>query len=422
MLYLFLIKDLYCVVLGVIVLVATCNIMQAQRLSPLFQYMNSNTIIERTEEFRDMQFAIESETGSTKPGINADIFYKKISLLKNDLLNGTKITFELKANDIICSINIAGTNTMPISLNAKSNLNNKSMRLFYDTLESSIENSLSRISTKLLGSFGEQSKSAMVKALIIALKEQSLLKRIEMDESKIEHILARLITEQVKEVIENTVKLSDENTVFDFISTALINKMYEVSEDINNMFRDRLLKAFVMAEDILYETIKSFSSILISANSGIGITEGKGMFNGGVHISWNAHKNIQGGIYLNGEISREDSTEPSRSLFGIQARYTTGIMQFDILASYLFGDKNFNIDRNNSSYEFGLGIGMLVRKSVIGAAITARKSYGSISDESISWVITYRAASPDSPILMFGFARTVPQEFIPVFNISLPVR
>lgn len=414
------IKSVY-VCVFIIVIIAVTNTLTAQRQSPLFQYMSSNTMIELPEEFREMQFAIEKETNNTKPGINADIFYKKISILKNDILNRTKITLVQDADRLDCIISYIGAEIVKVSVNSDGGFNEKSMRMLYDELELNIQNKISALSTKVFGSFGEKSKIAMIKAIAIGLRDQSLLKRSDVEETNFENILARLIVEQIEEVIENTVKGSDENSTFKSIRDNFKNKVDDMTEAVNNLFRDRLLKAFTIAEDKLYEVIKSFSSVLISANSGIGITEGTGMFNGGVHVNWNASEHIQGGIYLNGEISREDSIEPARSLLGLQARYTVGIVQLDVLASYLFGDNNFNIDKNNSSYEFGFGFGFSLKNSVIGAAIAIRQSYADIIGESISWVITYRAASPDSPILMAGFARTVPEEFTPVFNISLPI-
>lgn len=416
-------KKVYCRYLCVpILFLLMVNIGKGQRLSPLLQYMNTNTTIALPQEFREMQVAIANESSETKPGLRVDALYKKIADIKDRLINGIELnliqqttgetTLRVKIGKKVENVSIQKIDENTILDNV--------LKSFEDELTSR----LSSYSTKFLSSLNAETRKAIVLAIKNVIQDKMLISEDIANETDFGKILGKLCISELRKLLKYEI-YEINGITSEKIGTnkeVVIKELSRLVDEVNKRFKTALLEAITPAEDKLYNVIQTFSKLLLSANTGIGVTEGTGMLNGGIHLSVNLGSKYQIGAYLNGELAKSDSTQPSRSLIGLQGRYTRGRFQCDFLASYLFGDKNFNGNKNNTSLEYGLGVGFNADKVVIGCAVTALHITGEkpIYDRLQNYIVTIRSSEPGSPILMLGLSKSGSNDYMPTFNISLP--
>ena len=441
-------KVFYLCLYSPILFLLTVSYGTAQRLSPLIQFMSSNTTIERPMVFREMQANIEKETGSTKPGVNADLLFKKIAYVKDNLLNKTKFSFHVEKKERDTTVSktdkdgkVVPENKKMLRIEFSSNVNEQRKAIYHVEFEQkksekSIKSMLEEIEVKLrenLTEFCDQilpkddfkvTKKSVVLALAIALKEKALLRNDNYDTDKPEELLSRILIELLQEYTINIAEkpLIEIDKPIENHIDAFITRVNRIGDSLTDKLRGILLEAFTPAEEKITELIKSYSRVLVSSNTGIGITEGTGMLNGGLHVNYNVGEVFQSGFYFNGELAREDTSQPSRSLVGTQLRLTWGGIQFDALGSYLFGDKNFNSNNKSPSFEYGVGI-TLKAGIIIGvcASVLQIADGKDNSVEGISNVmLTLRSSTPGTPIFMIGGAKNAGGSFNTVFNISLP--
>ncbi|MFN8365796.1 MAG: hypothetical protein U0Y96_00980 [Candidatus Kapaibacterium sp.] len=397
---------------------------------------------------RSLQDNLKLVIKSTKPGLQSDVLYNKLSTTINKILDivADSVDVQLSASSVI-------DNTVrPIQVDIKfieAELDplTKSKKVKYLT-------SISIPAITATNTFLQVNKSLEQK---LGDDIESWLQR-RVPNTEYQYLLGALLS-SISQQLENN---SEVGHVSDspgrLIASLLVTRMatwynsyleenlgFTMDEQINNRVPVDMLFAFISrtatnelknnkkiladalhaAEQSVFEGIDAFSKILVSSNTGIGVSQGLGAFNGGLCLTFN-NPIWQWGFYLNGEIPQQDSSidyvrQPIKSLIAGNLRYTADASQFDFMGGLYFGDSRY---KSATNIEVGLGYTYVYSNIITGLGLSYTYNRTESVYKSANIILNVKPKELRSPSIGIGFQYTENGTTIsrtPVFYFSYPL-
>jgi hypothetical protein len=391
----------------------------AQSVSPLQQVMTTTSLISRPEVFRDLQTNIDSELGKVKPGLQIEGMHEAIGSIRDKLLdilntNNINININAAADPINISINIGKWNKNIIlpSLATRQKIIQDIKTNVQEELRAEIDKILDPVGKPKLKAAFTDAAASMLAQSEIAIGIDLSTAADKQGTEKLSSIITEIIFSNVQQKIDNLLSTTGKSWNPNIINTVCQQELQNIISQVHSM----LIAAFNHAEYQLSCAIDETSKKLIAANTGIGITKGKGSFNGGLYVAISAKKRFQLGVYINGELGKSDSTQPNESLTGLHLRYAFDAVQFDLLGAGLFGDGHFKAFK---IAEAGLGItlrtqdDLLVGFAAFGIGETLKSAQFSLG-------ITVQSTQVGAPSVFMGL-QGVSGDYHPVIQTSFPI-
>jgi hypothetical protein len=391
--------------------------MYGQTISPLEQVMTTTSLISRPLVFRDMQASIDTELGKQQSGLQIEGMHNAIGNVRNqliDLIRQPMVSYDSLHKTVHISFRLW----------------NDSIKISTDTTMDWIWPSLkNRISIKLDTEFSValnrmnklNIKEAFLDAAISLIKGSELAMQENLDTSnektrtkRLASIIAQIIVNRAHAYVKSFPEIQASKTDADIM--LLCKGINDGTGIICEKMRTELASIFNQAESQLSGTIDEVSNRFIAANTGIGITNGKGSFNGGLYLYTVVNRSCQLGIFVNGELSKADSTQPTESLGGFHFRYATERTQIDFLGASLFGDNKF---KAFTIAEIGFGVTIRANRNLlVGGAVYAIGQ--TLSSTQVTAGLIFQLIQVGSPSLFVGL-QWRSDEYNPVVQISFPI-
>lgn len=382
-----------------------------QTLSPLHQFLSSNSMLNRPQVFRDLQTNIAADFGKVKPGLRIDILYEKMSKIRPELLN--LILPRLVAgpsDDFITFVFQQDTLAVPFP--------DVTFAQALDAVELAMAGQLSELIALGLESFHHETRDAMIAALLLAFDQAGVTRGMSFVRTPdYTANLARATAGILRHELENTIKQANPQLYEKLIGASLKQEIEKTFAEVIESVRAMLVQAFDRAEHEIANVLSEFSKWLVAGNTGLAVSEGgRGAFAGGVLVSLVFGSSWQAGVYANAQLSSPDSAMPKQSLLGIQARYARDRLQFDVLAARLFGFRKL---KAVEAREIGLGVSCRAsRRLIVGLAyfnlfvrrLPAIQTFGA----------TFKGTSANSPALLLGAELQRGRTARPLVQISFP--
>jgi hypothetical protein len=398
-----------------------------QRMSPLFQILGSNALIDRPEEFRTMQADIDVELDSLKPGVRLDYLYQKSEQLRNAIAVLTA--------SVGLTVDISDDRMINSQLRLQFGKNTISQSIPDSTVFSSTITALRLLAidkvTELLDSalkvFSKQSfQDAAATALLNSLTDNGVTSQLSVPTGNVRKQLAARL---VNVLIERATDLLKTR----FYTAKPLNRIWvDISDDDRkamkkeveskfsefvNDIRDKAINAVSVAENRIATVVSSYASTLISGTSGLAIKENGGDANGGVHFSFMLNPESQFGIFLNTQLNIPDTAQAGPLMAGIHYRHAIGQTQIDAFGSFIYGDSV--LGRTAMAGEGGIGVSVATGKIVIGGAGIVLARGRSVS---ITLGAQLRRADRTSPAITIGFNwDTTTDRVRPIFQFGVPL-
>lgn len=397
--------------------------MYGQTVSPLFQVMSSNSLINRPEAFRELQDYLNQRYENVPKGLQLDYFYDKIGQGRSLLLEKIKApTLVLKENNTKLVATYEGKE---LTIDVKEV---KKVATIIHNLHDLLNDSLRSVLQPLIKKIGinDQEEKAVISSLLIVLKKSGIVEgEISLGNSSqdLAQVIVSILIQKVEEIIHRSypeilfTKNFTDFTDIDKIRTALQEALNNAAQKI----REDLEQVLDKAENEVAKVIDTYSQKMVSGNMGASVTEGTGAFAGGITVSFYSGSTVQFGFYANGQFNKGDSTRPTQSLAGGQFRFAEDAWQAELLLATLFGKEQF-VDLN--VFEIGCGLSYRANDDLILGVAYFNTFSSSLHSLQIGGVM-FKGTSPESPGLMFGIQgeKYAPQEtkLSPVFQISFPI-
>jgi hypothetical protein len=406
-------------VLGIVI----HSLLSAQTVSPLFQVMSSNSLINRSQVFRDLQQSIKDVHGTTKPGINLEYFYEKMSAVRESILAKIQApVLQYKKDSVLAFYRTDYLGGIRV----------EQVKRLIDVLnhtEEKLENVLSKEIKVALVSLSDDEKSAVIEALLVSLKTSGFVKDVNFgstQDDRIGHLsnaIAMAVIDEIKKRIQQSspkIKLFFDYTDKDKEEALsdLVAAVNNISDDVAENIRDFVTQALDNAEHEVAKVVNDINDWLLAGNIGLGVTKGSGAFAGGINFSF-VGSTYQIGIYVNGQFNKNDSDKsPASSLLGFQARYAEDRWQLDGLASKLIGANQ------QENFEYGFGASYRANNDiVVGVAyfgLFESPDGGQLHTIQSTYGFVFKGTAAVSPALLLGGMRTC-DETRPIFQISFPI-
>lgn len=416
---------LYCMLL---VLPALCLQAQAQeepppRISPLFNYLTSNSSLHRSPTFRNMQEDINTRLKNVKPGLRVDYFFDKMSAVHKALGQRLQAEFDSKNSFIrIYLIDNAQKDSNRIALDTL-RLKDQTLSLFYSQ---AVEKWREKLTEELKKAFLVIKDESTQKAIVEQIGNIVLTTGVEAN--KLRSSDATSLPDSIIKTyfggVINLLKYDlEQRAGFSWDKPISIDNAILTVALLNNFFdqvHSTIIRVLERTEHTLTTGIQEISTWLISGNTGIAVERGAGDFSGGVHFALNIDTNFQIGTYLNSNFTA-DSSQPGRWLIGAQMRYTAEYGQVDFLLGGLVG--NNNRFKDGDCFEGGISIQGRGGNFIIGEAVFIRWDLprgATVSSLTSSWGIFYKAASSHAPTFLAGIISSEGYQS-PFFKIIYPI-
>ena len=382
----------------------------SQRISPLFQFVNTNSQLTKVPALRNLRNQLDEELGKEMdPGLKLDVLYNKLSAFRKEFLskldidnltiNGVKLQFSFNSN-------IFKTDISNKSLN--SFLENDLMTFLSPQIQNFVENAfrLANIS---------KTQSAVLTSIFKKFKETNLngskLPYIESSNpttKELSDYISKIIVTQLKQKIASTASRlqpsfnPDANLDLSTLSSdwPIIFK-FSVSE-----VRGYLSQIIDLAESEIKSALDGISTFLAGANSALALTDGQGNFTGGIFLSYSSGNWFQSSLYFNGEFERDTTSttkQATQSLMGLQVRGTWENWQIDFFLSSLFGDKA-HPDAFSKIIEGGGGATYSSKALTVGLYLFSQINTARSENNVTSWGLIVGINDANAPKVMIGNA------------------
>jgi hypothetical protein len=380
--------------------------------------MTSTSLISRPEIFRDMQSGIDTELGKTKPGLQiaglheaiGDVRDKIIGLVTQPMIKYVKSPprFEFGFRDWTESL-LVPEGTRP--------------EIVWDGLKKQIQGHIKKVLNDVLNSLGKPKlTAALVDAIIASLSKAEVVARVNLAQyedrdgrDRLAAVIAEIIVTRARTEVERAINI--DWILTDAGRTELCDEVQVQLNILTSDLRSRLIDILNDAENELSEGIDEVSKKLVALNTGIGITQGKGSFNGGVYVSMVTQQSWQLGAYLNGQLNKGDSTQPTESLVGLHGRFASDAVQYDLLGAGLFGDQNYKAFK---VMELGLAITVRTKyELLVGAAAYALIDANDVKELTVG--ISIQPTRLGSASFYIGIQGRNSTDVHPVVQTSIPI-
>jgi len=397
--------------------IVAVSFLSAQSVSPLYQVMTTNSLIARPEVFRDMQQSLDDEFGKKTPGLQLEGLHEVFGDIREQIINllGRPYVIPNPAND-----NITVTDSVHWELRIKlpaGDTLNKIWTLMSVELSRRLADSLNNLLSPLNKT---ATSAALVDALVQGLLQSDLVSRVDVKPyedlkgtQKLSSILVEIMMKDVREKVERELSIYNMRWREDLKKFCESVERYLV--EISTQVRTELIRLVNNAETELSNVIDDVSHKLIAANSGVGITKGRGSFSGGIYLTAYHNTNWQIGLYANGQLNQGDSTKPVESLMGGHMRFGSERFEYDLLFAILFGDKQF---KAWSSGEIGLGLSTRFGGVLAGSAVYILGS--EIMHPQFTVGLTLRPATPGGAGFLLGL-QGQNGNWQPIVQTSFPI-
>jgi hypothetical protein len=404
---------------AVLLILVCCGVLQGQAVSPLFQVMSSNPLIDRPEVFREMQRNIDMEFGKTPPGLHLDVFYQKMYQAEDKILSYVQsLNVRLTPDSTAVKILFIGD-----SLEIR--FRGVELKNILDSIKREVAARVSAQIAHGLESFQSQDmKDAVIQALKSTVEESGLLTGIENTEYKdndevnaVSKEVAAALLDGIERIITTSAPVS--KAIRNLTEKDIAILFYRAFSEFSTKVKSGLTDALTMAEHKVARLIDQVSDDLVSANVGVGVTEGTGAFSGGFTYSVVYAKNFQGIAYVNGKFTDTSHSQTASSLLvGAQFRFAFDPVQCDLLMSKLVGA---NL---SSAWEFGIGGSVRTQSDLVfgvAAFISSPNKFWSDDENTYTVGATFKGTSRNSPTLLLGGIFRHEEKTTPIIQLGLPV-
>lgn len=411
-----------CVILLLIVLARSES--PGQHLTPLYQYLVTNSPVVLAKELREFRTDLSNEIGKTSPGLKIDQLYAKMSSMRmnlSELLSHAAVSYERgteKESDTIV-IRMPGADAVSI---AASSARGDLRKLYNDLLRKVFAGALNSLDRN-------ESRNALQFMLKEVLKQYGG-PRLEFNgtSGSVEMLgtVVGMLDSMLADYTIRALRDMDKRFILDPTRSLSTISGEDLATAMNlalDKIRELVDQAMDRAEHMVTSVADAFSNLLIAGNIGIAFTSGSGTLSGGVLASWQPPIApwLQVGVFTNAVAGALDTTEPGFGLSGLQIRMTWGDFQAEGYYGRYYG--NHHNFRDFQSAELGGGISFNVEHTVLlGAAFFYTDFANAPELATISGAISLGLASQDSPTLFLGGVRQKGGDIKPTIHLSYPIQ
>lgn len=399
------------------------------RISPLFNYLTSNSYLHRSPVFRDMQDNINTKMKDVKPGLRVDYFFDKMSAVHKAL--GQRLQAEFNSTDSFIRIYLVDEARKDSNRAVLDSLKLSDVHLsvFYNQVITKWRKKLQHELTKAFNAIEDPATrkviAEQVRNILRTVITEPATGNLQEPSSDSSTDLSTLIVDTYFQATTEFFKKDIEERLGSSIWSASVSKdVATPTIALLNEFFDQVhatvARVLEKTEHVITTGVQEISTWLISGNTGIAVERGAGDFSGGVHLSLNIGKGVQIGTYLNSNFTA-DTSQPGRWLVGLQARFLVDKTQFDFLFSGLVG--NHDRFRDWEILEAGGSVQSNLCNFILGGSLFLRSAAhhgGNASLLTTSWGIFYKPLSPRAPTFLIGGVHSTPYNS-PFFKIIYPI-
>jgi hypothetical protein len=391
----------------------------AQHITPLFNFVESNSQLSYPEELRTFRTHFDKELGNVKPGLAADVLYKRVTALRafidSSLRNITRGWDSTAKGFVNESTRLADS----IGFIA-------SRQFTAEGVVTTARGYIDRVTAPLVMAISNSFRSDEARGAMLYVIQQVAVD-VGMPDTTYDGIDTRAELEGRVRVLIDTLALRLlQQAMRDLGGAFLTNDSVPASMAARALAgaidrtRESISKILDRAEKTLTYAATSFSHFLVGANLGIAAAPGDGVLSGGLLLSWTPNKYLQIGAFTNLLASALADSAPGYGLTGLQVRFTGDRFQLQFFGGVYYG--NHRHFRDLRSYDLGVGLSASIAQKVVfgGAAFyTSRENRSSL----FSVALSIRSMSPKSPTIYIGLAGDdfLRQRISPMFHIAYPI-
>ena len=391
----------------------------AQNTTNLFQIITSDLPVERNPLFRDLQTTLENVKESDSVKVDLAILHTLANGYKEEILKFVKPLI-IKADSNGYTITYRDKALLEVTVNKSQSVDD--LLLSFDSqLNSKMKELLDDASNRILPS--NPGMRNIIFFVCYSYLAKNDIKQFNYKETgNYRDSTIAQISKELDAVIKNVfvigLKGISFNKPIEVIADPLIEKMNSEFVSISNIVNDKIVSLFNSIQTIITEQVEKPLSQKLRGLTGLSVSEGSGTFSGGIIYAFKKN-NWKVSLYTNGNFSSQQDSA-FHSFAGTRIGYVAERMQFDILFSIFFGDKEFKAFR---VWELGGSINLnLGGETVLGAAYF----YSQNKTPGKDWII-YSAGlmlkiSQAAPAVVLGasFLRGSGKA-TPIFQISYPI-
>ncbi|MES2764919.1 MAG: hypothetical protein V4642_03570, partial [Bacteroidota bacterium] len=258
----------------------------SQRISPLFQYTTSNSLLDRPVEFRDLQTSLDKDLYDIKPGLKLNYLYNQVSNARTKLFSQIKTPkVELEKTDaekITIKWYLDSSDKKPIE-SLTLTVNTPTLKNIFDTIEVQTKQKFIEIVNSTLPKDKEirEAISYGVFQFVNTSDLEPYTKPIlnSNDYSVlIAEKIASILVRSTRKEIEAQLRIYYPNLTSDDLVITILDTLKKridfVFTNTADKLRTRLSEAFDKAEDEAAKVINNYATTMIAANTGIAISDG----------------------------------------------------------------------------------------------------------------------------------------------------
>jgi|GEM_PF-4116090 len=373
-----------------------------QDSSPLQQYMGTHSLVARPEVFRSLQDNLETALGTPVKGAQLEALYSVLSRFRVNLSSATSFHAVHKENVVVV---VFESDSMTVEF--------QKFPEFLEGLEARLQEELKRLVSNAMSGLKPDLRSALTSAAVAVIKKTPYTTGLTVGEPSSTDGFVSLLVQVIRRQIEEYVKLRfpgrNLRELSDTMKAALVEAINSTSRTAQGIIAD----AFDVAEKDLRDAISEVDRLLVSANSGLAVTEGRGEFAGGIQLTWWMNKTLQFGIYVSRQQSSGDTVLRAKTLIGFRGLYAFRQIEVSLLAAH---SERESI-QFSSAIEVGVGLALRLSDDAI-----ARAEFYSLKDglgkNFFIGGVSLQATKSGSPVLFVGYATQAKKL---IYQLSFPI-
>jgi hypothetical protein len=395
------------------------NFIFAQQGSNLFQIITSDLSIQQEQVFRDLQTMLNEENSKELKGVDLQILHTIVDEYKNKILQYVQ-PLQIKVDGTNYTLTYRDDNLLKVEFDVSFTINDLLSKLQKDADEK-LNLVLKSASEKFIKN--RTATNILFFVTYTLLAEEKVGSKIYNDSTDYKSLTAQFVSLQIESNVRTAITSAapalDLNSPVNSLINTEIDKLNNALTNLANELNDKIVTIFTQIQTTITNEVEKPLSQNLKGLTGFSASEGTGTFSGGALYSFSSFNGkARLSIYTNFNFNTaEDSV--AHSLVGFRGAYIGKKLQIDALASFYYGDKQYNAFK---VYEFGLGINY---NFTAGATVGIAGFYTHNSDNTelnaYSLGIMFKV-SKSSPSVILGFASLKNgNEKKPIIQINYPI-
>jgi len=390
-----------------------------QQASNLFQVITSDLTIQRDPVFRDLQTMLSDENSKELQGVNLEILHAIVDKYKSIVLEYVN-PLQIYSEQDKLSLRLLSSSFSLLKIESAQTINS-----VLSSLDKEIELKLSSTLTASTGQFIKNKKvNEIIFYIIYTLLSEQKIENSKFDSSVnyinlTSSLLSNKVQVYLKSVLIDYIPESKFNMTFKELVTDKVDSLNSDFKDVASKLNDKIVGIFTTIHTKIINEVEKTLSQKLKGLTGFSAEEGTGTFTGGAIYSFSATGGkARFSLYTNFNLNTAQDTI-AHSLFGFLGGYAWENFQFDILASFYFGNKAidaFDVFEFGTSFNFNIGGG-----AVLGfAGFYSHNS--SNSDLNVYSLGASFKISNESPAVIVGISSMKnSSEKSPIIQIHYPI-